>query len=61
MKTSVIFTTYNSPVWLEKVLWGFFEQTHKDFEIVIADYWFGVYIEFYNDCVLHLEGAIVGV
>lgn len=37
MKTSVIFTTYNSPVWLEKVLWGFFEQTHKDFEIVVAD------------------------
>ena len=37
MKTSVIFTTYNSPAWLEKVLWGFFEQTRKDFEIVIAD------------------------
>lgn len=37
MKTSVIFTTYNSPAWLEKVLWGFFEQTTKDFEIVIAD------------------------
>ncbi len=37
MKTSVIFTTYNSPVWLEKVLWGFFEQTRKDVEIVIAD------------------------
>ncbi len=37
MKTSVIFTTYNSPVWLEKVLWGFFAQTHRDFEIVIAD------------------------
>ncbi len=37
MKTSVIFTTYNSPVWLQKVLWGFFAQTHRDFEIVIAD------------------------
>ncbi|UCZ56948.1 glycosyltransferase family 2 protein [Desulfurispirillum indicum] len=37
MKISVIFTTYNSPAWLEKVLWGFFEQTVKDFEIVIAD------------------------
>lgn len=37
MKTSVIFTTYNSPAWLEKVLWGFFEQTVHDFEIVIAD------------------------
>ena len=37
MKTSVIFTTYNSPTWLEKVLWGFFSQTYRDFEIVIAD------------------------
>ena len=37
MKISVIFTTYNQPAWLEKVLWGFFEQTHRDFEIVIAD------------------------
>lgn len=34
---SVIFTTYNSPVWLEKVLWGFHFQTDSDFEIVIAD------------------------
>ena len=37
MKTSVIFTTYNSPAWLEKVLWGFFAQTCQDFEILIAD------------------------
>ncbi len=37
MKTSVIFTTYNSPAWLEKVLWGFFAQTYQDFEIIIAD------------------------
>ncbi|ETI61516.1 glycosyltransferase family 2 protein [Marinomonas profundimaris] len=37
MKTSIVFTTYNSPAWLEKVLWGFFEQTAKDFEIIIAD------------------------
>ena len=37
MKTSVIFTTYNSPDWLEKVLWGFFAQTVSDFEIIIAD------------------------
>lgn len=37
MKNSVIFTTYNSPAWLEKVLWGFFAQSTKDFEIVIAD------------------------
>lgn len=37
MKVSVIFTTYNSPDWLQKVLWGFFAQTYKNFEIVIAD------------------------
>ncbi|GAA6140448.1 glycosyltransferase family 2 protein [Hydrogenophaga sp. 5NK40-0174] len=34
---SVIFTTYNSPAWLEKVLWGFFAQDTKAFEIVVAD------------------------
>ena len=37
MKVSVIFSTYNSPDWMEKVLWGFYNQTYKDFEIVIAD------------------------
>jgi glycosyltransferase involved in cell wall biosynthesis len=37
MKLSVIMTTYNSPVWLEKVLWGYSAQQHKDFEIVIGD------------------------
>ena len=37
MKISVVFTTYNHPVWLEKVLWGFAVQTFKDFEVVIAD------------------------
>lgn len=37
MKTSIIFTTYNSTSWLEKVLWGFFVQTVTDFEIIIAD------------------------
>lgn len=37
MNNSVIFTTYNSTAWLEKVLWGFFEQSVNDFEIVIAD------------------------
>ncbi|MDF1628627.1 MAG: glycosyltransferase family 2 protein [Alcanivoracaceae bacterium] len=30
-------TTYNSPIWLEKVLWGYSNQQHKDFEIVIGD------------------------
>ncbi len=37
MKISVIFTTYNSPQWLQKVLWGFDNQTDDNFEIVIAD------------------------
>lgn len=37
MQVSVVFTTYNSTAWLEKVLWGFFEQTYPHFEIVIAD------------------------
>lgn len=37
MKLSVIMTTYNSPEWLEKVLWGYSVQTHKEFEIIIGD------------------------
>lgn len=37
MKLSVIFATYNSPRWLEKVLWGYSVQQHRDFEIVIGD------------------------
>ncbi len=37
MNVSVIFSTYNSPAWLEKVLWGYECQTCVDFEIVIAD------------------------
>ena len=37
MKVSVIISTYNSPAWLEKVLWGYECQTYKDFEVVIAD------------------------
>jgi glycosyltransferase involved in cell wall biosynthesis len=37
LKISVIFTTYNSPAWLEKVLWGFHYQTDGNFEVVIAD------------------------
>lgn len=37
MKLSVIMTTYNSPRWLEKVLWGYSVQTHNDFEIIIGD------------------------
>jgi len=37
MKLSVIMTTYNSPEWLEKVLWGYSVQTHSDFELIIGD------------------------
>ena len=37
MKISVIIATYNSPDYLEKVLWGYDVQTFKDFEILIAD------------------------
>lgn len=35
--TSVIISTYNSPIWLQKVLWSFEQQTFNNFEIVIAD------------------------
>lgn len=37
MQASVIFSTYNSEKWLEKVIIGFGVQTFKDFEIIIAD------------------------
>ncbi|GAA3574603.1 glycosyltransferase family 2 protein [Snuella lapsa] len=37
LKASVIISTYNQPEWLEKVLWGYEQQTEPDFEIVIAD------------------------
>ena len=37
MKISVVFTTYNSPKWLEKVIWGFSFQEDREFELVIAD------------------------
>jgi len=37
MRLSVIMTTYNSPLWLEKVLWGYSVQTHGDFEVIVAD------------------------
>ncbi|WP_025742992.1 glycosyltransferase family 2 protein [Aquimarina pacifica] len=35
--TSIIISTYNSPDWLEKVLYGYNCQDYKGFEIVIAD------------------------
>lgn len=34
---SVILTTYNAPKWLEKVLWGYACQSHRAFELVLAD------------------------
>lgn len=37
LKASVIISTYNQPDWLENVLWGYENQTEKDFEIIIAD------------------------
>jgi glycosyltransferase involved in cell wall biosynthesis len=37
MTLSVIFTTYNSPDWLDKVLWGYRSQIFRDFELIIAD------------------------
>ncbi|MBO0903836.1 glycosyltransferase [Jiella sonneratiae] len=33
----MIISTYNSPEWLRKVLWGYLAQSEADFEIVIAD------------------------
>ncbi len=37
MKLSVVLTTYQSPEWLERVLWGYLDQSHRDFELVVAD------------------------
>lgn len=37
MQVSLLFTTYNSPKWLQKVLWGVLEQQHTNFEVVIGD------------------------
>ncbi|MFW5866776.1 MAG: glycosyltransferase family 2 protein [Armatimonadota bacterium] len=37
MDISVIFTTYNSPDWLEKAVWGWYAQTDRDFELIVAD------------------------
>lgn len=37
LDTSIIISTYNNPEWLEKVLYGYNNQTYRFFEIVIAD------------------------
>ncbi len=34
---SIIISTYNSPSWLAKVLYGYNTQTYKNFEVIIAD------------------------
>lgn len=34
---SIIISTYNSPEWLTKVMWGYNTQTYRNFEMVIAD------------------------
>ncbi len=34
---SIIISTYNSPDWLQKVLWSYDCQTFRDFEVIIAD------------------------
>lgn len=37
MKVAVIITTYNEPVWLDKVLFGYLQQTNQKFQLVVAD------------------------
>ncbi|RYG00705.1 MAG: glycosyltransferase [Chitinophagaceae bacterium] len=36
-KIGVVITTYNSPLWLKNVLFGYEMQTKKDFTVLIAD------------------------
>jgi len=37
MRVSVVLSTYNAPEWLEKVVWGYAVQSHRDFELLVAD------------------------
>ena len=37
MKVSVVVSTYNSPEWLARTVWGFSVQDHQDFELIVAD------------------------
>jgi glycosyltransferase involved in cell wall biosynthesis len=37
MRVAVVLSTYNQPAALEKVLWGYAVQTHREFEVVVAD------------------------
>lgn len=36
-RIGVVITTYNSPRWLEKVLWGYEHQDDADFTAIVAD------------------------
>jgi glycosyltransferase involved in cell wall biosynthesis len=36
-KIGIVITTYNSPTWLKNVLFGYENQSHKDFTVIIAD------------------------
>ncbi len=36
-KMGIVITTYNSPLWLKNVLFGYEAQTEKDFTVLIAD------------------------
>jgi glycosyltransferase involved in cell wall biosynthesis len=37
INTSIIISTYNSPEWLKKVLFGYNNQTYRFFELIVAD------------------------
>jgi glycosyltransferase involved in cell wall biosynthesis len=37
VRISVILSTYNQPQWLEKAVWGYAVQSHRDFELLVAD------------------------
>lgn len=36
-RLAVVLSTYNQPAHLERVLWGYARQSHRDFQIVLAD------------------------
>lgn len=37
MRVSVVVSTYNSPDWIRLTLWGYAVQSHRDFEVLVAD------------------------
>lgn len=37
MTVSVIITTYNEPVWLDRVLYGYTLQSYQHFDLIVAD------------------------